>query len=139
MVCSGGSTLLMTRFRRTKPLNAYWLGRSMEHLAVAGTFGSPLPAAPCSGVSSASTGTSATTPAKGRHRLVTEPCYVNEEFNEDVSKCTATFTPLFLSLAHLLLYFILFYLFMFQSVFCIDLTRITFCFADAVLHNLFYH
>ena len=88
MVCSGGSTLLMTRFRRTKPLNAYWLGRSMEHLAVAGTFGSPLPAAPCSGISPASTGTSVTTPAKGRHRLATEPFYTNEDINEDTSKCT---------------------------------------------------
>jgi len=89
---SGGSTLLMTRFRRTKPLNAYWLGRSMEHLAVAGTFGSPLPAAPCSGISPASTGTSVTTPAKGRHRLATEPFYTNEDINEDTSKSTVV-TP----------------------------------------------
>ena len=88
----------MTRFRRTKPSNAYWLGRSMEHLAVGGTFGSPLPppssgilAGPGSGPGSTNIPPgSATTPSsKTRHRLVTEPCYVNDEFNEDVPKCNS--------------------------------------------------
>jgi len=73
----------------------------MEHLAVGGTFGSPLPppssgilAGPGSGPGSTNIPPgSATTPSsKTRHRLVTEPCYVNDEFNEDVPK-SAVVTP----------------------------------------------
>lgn len=81
---SGASSLLMTRFHRTKPSNAYWLGRSMEHLAVGGTFGSPLPLS--SGILPGSGSIPSSTPSKGRHRLVTDPGLIDDP-NEDITRC----------------------------------------------------
>lgn len=83
---SGASTMLLSRFRRTKP-NAYWLGRSMEHLAVTGSS-SPVPSSNSNlpGASPANTMPTSSTPSKGRHRLATDPCSVADDSNDETPK-----------------------------------------------------
>jgi hypothetical protein len=91
---SGASTMLLSRFRRTKP-NAYWLGRSMEHLAVTGSS-SPVPSSNSNlpGVSPASAVPTSSTPSKGRHRLATDPCSITDDSNDDIPKCNLLFLSL---------------------------------------------
>lgn len=91
----GASSLLLSRFRRSKPSNASWVGRSMEHLAVAGSS-SPLPATAASTLPGPSSSTmpnipSTSTPSKGRNRLATEPCSATDGSNEDIPKCMQPF------------------------------------------------
>ncbi|KZS20755.1 Kinase suppressor of Ras 1 [Daphnia magna] len=91
-VVSGASTMLLSRFRRTKP-NAYWLGRSMEHLAVTGSS-SPVPSSNSNlpGASPANTMPTSSTPSKGRHRLATDPCSVADDSNDETPNTTVS-TP----------------------------------------------
>lgn len=93
-LCSGASTMLLSRFRRTKP-NAYWLGRSMEHLAVTGSS-SPVPTSNSNlpGASPAGAVPTSSTPSKGRHRLATDPCSITDDSNDDIPKCNLHFYPL---------------------------------------------
>ena len=78
---NSSSSLLMTRFRRTKPSNAYWLGRSMEQLQTAAVGGGGIrddkgsPSLPPSmGTLAAGPGSATSTPGRvPRHRLPTDP------------------------------------------------------------------
>ena len=67
---SGPSSLLMTRFRPTKPSNAYWLRRSMEHLTA---VGSPLSLAGSAAPLSTAGAANSVAGRIGRHRLDNEP------------------------------------------------------------------
>jgi kinase suppressor of Ras 2 len=103
---SGASTMLLSRFRRTKP-NAYWLGRSMEHLAVTGSS-SPVPSSNSNlpGASPAGVVPTSSTPSKGRHRLATDPCSITDDSNDDIPKCNCVF------------FFFFFHVLFFTDVYC---------------------